>query len=149
MNELWHSCFFFLAVLFHVSVTHIIAHRASLWLQGTPEFVATSQCVHYFEWRTYSACKNNKFTPQKEVRGGCGGKKGGRRRRGDELNLKCQNTVDGREDVRAARDNCEEPHRGIKKNKIKMHCLEKKFFYPQCWSISVSKIRRYGTWSPL
>lgn len=34
---------------------------------GTPEFVASSQCVHYFEWRTYSACKNNKFTPQKEV----------------------------------------------------------------------------------
>lgn len=37
-------------------------------LQGTPEFVAVSQCVHYFEWRTYAACKNNKFKPQKEVR---------------------------------------------------------------------------------
>lgn len=37
-------------------------------LQGTPEFVAVSQCVHYFEWRTYTACKNNKFKPQKEVR---------------------------------------------------------------------------------
>ncbi|TWW69178.1 cation-independent mannose-6-phosphate receptor isoform X1 [Takifugu flavidus] len=34
---------------------------------GTPEFVAVSQCVHYFEWRTYTACKNNKFKPQKEV----------------------------------------------------------------------------------
>uniref|UniRef100_H3CWI6 Insulin-like growth factor 2 receptor n=1 Tax=Tetraodon nigroviridis TaxID=99883 RepID=H3CWI6_TETNG len=34
---------------------------------GTPEFVAVSQCVHYFEWRTYAACKNNKFKPQKEV----------------------------------------------------------------------------------
>lgn len=39
-------------------------------LQGTPEFVAVSQCVHYFEWRTYAACKNNKFKPQKEVGGG-------------------------------------------------------------------------------
>lgn len=29
-----------------------------------------SQCVHYFEWRTYAACKNNKFKPQKEVGGG-------------------------------------------------------------------------------
>ncbi|XP_035535041.1 cation-independent mannose-6-phosphate receptor isoform X1 [Morone saxatilis] len=34
---------------------------------GTPEFVAVSQCVHYFEWRTYAACKNNKFKPNKEV----------------------------------------------------------------------------------
>ncbi|XP_070706018.1 cation-independent mannose-6-phosphate receptor [Pempheris klunzingeri] len=34
---------------------------------GTPEFVAVSQCVHYFEWRTYAACKNDKFKPQKEV----------------------------------------------------------------------------------
>ncbi|XP_060907562.1 cation-independent mannose-6-phosphate receptor [Labrus mixtus] len=34
---------------------------------GTPEFVAVSQCVHYFEWRTYSACKKNKFKPHKEV----------------------------------------------------------------------------------
>nr|XP_019960585.1 PREDICTED: cation-independent mannose-6-phosphate receptor-like [Paralichthys olivaceus] len=34
---------------------------------GTPEFVAVSQCVHYFEWRTYSACKNGKFKPHKEV----------------------------------------------------------------------------------
>lgn len=29
-----------------------------------------SQCVHYFEWRTYAACKNNKFKPKKEVGGG-------------------------------------------------------------------------------
>lgn len=56
------------------SMTHFISRCGSVWLQGTPEFVATSQCVHYFEWRTYSACKNNKFTPQKEV--------GGRRERG-------------------------------------------------------------------
>ncbi|XP_041660412.1 cation-independent mannose-6-phosphate receptor [Cheilinus undulatus] len=34
---------------------------------GTPEFVAVSQCVHYFEWKTYSACKRNKFKPHKEV----------------------------------------------------------------------------------
>ncbi|XP_067429257.1 cation-independent mannose-6-phosphate receptor [Thunnus thynnus] len=34
---------------------------------GTPEFVAVSQCVHYFEWRTYSACKKDKFKPHKEV----------------------------------------------------------------------------------
>lgn len=39
-------------------------------LQGTPEFVAVSQCVHYFEWRTYTACKKDKFKPHKEVRGG-------------------------------------------------------------------------------
>ncbi|XP_034555992.1 cation-independent mannose-6-phosphate receptor [Notolabrus celidotus] len=34
---------------------------------GTPEFVAVSQCVHYFEWKTYSACKKNKFKPHREV----------------------------------------------------------------------------------
>uniref|UniRef100_A0A8D0D7T5 Insulin-like growth factor 2 receptor n=1 Tax=Sander lucioperca TaxID=283035 RepID=A0A8D0D7T5_SANLU len=34
---------------------------------GTPEFVAVSQCVHYFEWRTFAACKKNKFKPHKEV----------------------------------------------------------------------------------
>ncbi|KAF7662089.1 hypothetical protein LDENG_00246530 [Lucifuga dentata] len=34
---------------------------------GTPEFVAVSQCVHYFEWRTYTACKKDKFKPHKEV----------------------------------------------------------------------------------
>ncbi|KAM9338794.1 cation-independent mannose-6-phosphate receptor [Symphorus nematophorus] len=34
---------------------------------GTPEFVAVSQCVHYFEWRTYAACKKDKFKPHKEV----------------------------------------------------------------------------------
>ena len=39
-------------------------------LQGTPEFVAVSQCVHYFEWRTYAACKRDKFKPHKEVCGG-------------------------------------------------------------------------------
>lgn len=39
-------------------------------LQGTPEFVAVSQCVHYFEWRTYAACKSDRFKPHKEVGGG-------------------------------------------------------------------------------
>ncbi|KAJ3606442.1 hypothetical protein NHX12_025963 [Muraenolepis orangiensis] len=34
---------------------------------GTPEFVTVSQCVHYFEWRSYAACKNQKFKPAKEV----------------------------------------------------------------------------------
>uniref|UniRef100_A0A8C6L0H5 Insulin-like growth factor 2 receptor n=6 Tax=Nothobranchius TaxID=28779 RepID=A0A8C6L0H5_NOTFU len=34
---------------------------------GTPEFVALSQCVHYFEWKTYAACKSKKFKPLKEV----------------------------------------------------------------------------------
>lgn len=34
---------------------------------GSPEFVAVAQCVHYFEWRTYAACKNDKFKPHKEV----------------------------------------------------------------------------------
>ncbi|XP_068609541.1 cation-independent mannose-6-phosphate receptor [Brachionichthys hirsutus] len=34
---------------------------------GTPEFVAVSQCVHYFEWRTYAACESDKFKPRKEV----------------------------------------------------------------------------------
>ncbi|KAK2855938.1 hypothetical protein Q5P01_004673 [Channa striata] len=34
---------------------------------GTPEFVAVSQCVHYFEWKTYAACKKDKFKPYKEV----------------------------------------------------------------------------------
>lgn len=34
---------------------------------GTPEFITESQCVHYFEWRTYVACKKGKFKPHKEV----------------------------------------------------------------------------------
>ncbi|XP_075123765.1 cation-independent mannose-6-phosphate receptor isoform X2 [Leptodactylus fuscus] len=34
---------------------------------GTPEFIKYDECVHYFEWRTYSACKKNKFKPNKEV----------------------------------------------------------------------------------
>ncbi|CAL1586585.1 unnamed protein product [Knipowitschia caucasica] len=34
---------------------------------GTPEFVASAQCVHYFEWRTYAACKKDTFKPHKEV----------------------------------------------------------------------------------
>uniref|UniRef100_A0A3B4B5Q6 MRH domain-containing protein n=1 Tax=Periophthalmus magnuspinnatus TaxID=409849 RepID=A0A3B4B5Q6_9GOBI len=34
---------------------------------GTPEFVAAAQCVHYFEWRTYLACKKDTFKPHKEV----------------------------------------------------------------------------------
>uniref|UniRef100_W5NFE2 Insulin-like growth factor 2 receptor n=1 Tax=Lepisosteus oculatus TaxID=7918 RepID=W5NFE2_LEPOC len=34
---------------------------------GTPEFVTVSECVYYFEWRTYVACKKDKFKPHKEV----------------------------------------------------------------------------------
>ncbi|XP_071019066.1 cation-independent mannose-6-phosphate receptor-like [Oncorhynchus clarkii lewisi] len=34
---------------------------------GTPEFVTVAQCVHYFEWRTYAACKKDKYKPNKEV----------------------------------------------------------------------------------
>ncbi|KAG7460969.1 hypothetical protein MATL_G00204630 [Megalops atlanticus] len=34
---------------------------------GTPEFVTESKCVHYFEWRTYVACRKDKFKPHKEV----------------------------------------------------------------------------------
>ncbi|XP_064196429.1 cation-independent mannose-6-phosphate receptor [Anguilla rostrata] len=34
---------------------------------GTPEFVTVSECVHYFEWRTYVACKKDMFKPHKEV----------------------------------------------------------------------------------
>ncbi|XP_016329709.1 cation-independent mannose-6-phosphate receptor-like [Sinocyclocheilus anshuiensis] len=34
---------------------------------GTPEFVTISECVHYFEWRTYAACRHDKFKPHKEV----------------------------------------------------------------------------------
>uniref|UniRef100_A0A6Q2XKG2 Insulin-like growth factor 2 receptor n=1 Tax=Esox lucius TaxID=8010 RepID=A0A6Q2XKG2_ESOLU len=34
---------------------------------GTPEFVTVAQCVHYFEWRTYVACKKQKYKPNKEV----------------------------------------------------------------------------------
>ncbi|MGH0163075.1 UNVERIFIED_CONTAM: hypothetical protein FKN15_044134 [Acipenser sinensis] len=34
---------------------------------GTPEFTTVSECVHYFEWRTYVACKKEKFKPHKEV----------------------------------------------------------------------------------
>ncbi|XP_069788171.1 cation-independent mannose-6-phosphate receptor [Narcine bancroftii] len=34
---------------------------------GTPEFVTTSECVHYFEWKTYVTCKKSTFNPVKEV----------------------------------------------------------------------------------
>uniref|UniRef100_H3ANU0 MRH domain-containing protein n=2 Tax=Latimeria chalumnae TaxID=7897 RepID=H3ANU0_LATCH len=34
---------------------------------GTPEFVTSSACVHYFEWRTFVACRNDVFKPKKEV----------------------------------------------------------------------------------
>ncbi|XP_038659271.1 cation-independent mannose-6-phosphate receptor isoform X2 [Scyliorhinus canicula] len=34
---------------------------------GSPEFVATSDCVHYFEWKTFVACKKSTFNPKKEV----------------------------------------------------------------------------------
>ncbi|XP_064014257.1 cation-independent mannose-6-phosphate receptor [Pogoniulus pusillus] len=34
---------------------------------GTPEFVMATECVHYFEWRTFVACKKDLFKPMKEV----------------------------------------------------------------------------------
>lgn len=34
---------------------------------GTPEFVMTAGCVHYFEWRTSAACKKDIFKANKEV----------------------------------------------------------------------------------
>ncbi|XP_051868030.1 cation-independent mannose-6-phosphate receptor [Pristis pectinata] len=34
---------------------------------GTPEFVTTSECVHYFEWKTFVACKKSTFNPIKEI----------------------------------------------------------------------------------
>ncbi|XP_048456907.1 cation-independent mannose-6-phosphate receptor-like [Rhincodon typus] len=34
---------------------------------GSPEFVTTSECVHYFEWKTFVACKKSTFNPHKEV----------------------------------------------------------------------------------
>uniref|UniRef100_A0A250YMQ6 Cation-independent mannose-6-phosphate receptor n=1 Tax=Castor canadensis TaxID=51338 RepID=A0A250YMQ6_CASCN len=34
---------------------------------GTPEFVTATECVHYFEWRTTSACKKDIFKANKEV----------------------------------------------------------------------------------
>lgn len=65
-----------------VYILDLISVKLSVWLvfpvlsacvQGTPEFVAVSQCVHYFEWKTYVACKKDKFKPHKEVGGGGGG----------------------------------------------------------------------------
>lgn len=35
--------------------------------QGSPEFVTSFECVHYFEWRTSLACKKNLFTSAEEV----------------------------------------------------------------------------------
>ncbi|XP_053316140.1 cation-independent mannose-6-phosphate receptor [Spea bombifrons] len=34
---------------------------------GTPEFVTSEECVIYFEWRTFVACKKDIFKPAKEV----------------------------------------------------------------------------------
>nr|XP_033791685.1 cation-independent mannose-6-phosphate receptor [Geotrypetes seraphini] len=34
---------------------------------GTPEFVTSSQCVHYFAWRTSAACKKDTYKAIKEV----------------------------------------------------------------------------------
>lgn len=48
--------------------TTFLTHVPVFVLQGTPEFVTVSQCVHYFEWKTYAACKKDKFKPHKEVR---------------------------------------------------------------------------------
>lgn len=34
---------------------------------GSPEFVTSDDCVHYFEWKTFVACKKDLFKPIKEV----------------------------------------------------------------------------------
>ncbi|CAN9507985.1 unnamed protein product [Ophioblennius macclurei] len=34
---------------------------------GTPELVAVSQCVHYLEWKSYTACRRGAFRPHAEV----------------------------------------------------------------------------------
>uniref|UniRef100_A0A8D0GH90 Insulin like growth factor 2 receptor n=1 Tax=Sphenodon punctatus TaxID=8508 RepID=A0A8D0GH90_SPHPU len=34
---------------------------------GTPEFVTSTDCVHYFEWRTFVACRKDLFKPKKEL----------------------------------------------------------------------------------
>ncbi|XP_013921730.1 PREDICTED: cation-independent mannose-6-phosphate receptor [Thamnophis sirtalis] len=34
---------------------------------GSPEFVTSFECVHYFEWRTFLACKKDLFTSTDEV----------------------------------------------------------------------------------
>lgn len=34
---------------------------------GTPEFVTSSGCVHYFEWRTSAVCKKDTFKAEKEI----------------------------------------------------------------------------------
>uniref|UniRef100_A0A8C4YSS2 Insulin like growth factor 2 receptor n=1 Tax=Gopherus evgoodei TaxID=1825980 RepID=A0A8C4YSS2_9SAUR len=34
---------------------------------GTPELVTATECVHYFEWRTFIACKKGSFKAKKEV----------------------------------------------------------------------------------
>ncbi|XP_034964504.2 cation-independent mannose-6-phosphate receptor isoform X1 [Zootoca vivipara] len=34
---------------------------------GSPEFVTSTSCVHYFEWKTYVACKKDLFKPTEEV----------------------------------------------------------------------------------
>ncbi|XP_029965640.1 LOW QUALITY PROTEIN: cation-independent mannose-6-phosphate receptor [Salarias fasciatus] len=34
---------------------------------GSPELVAVSQCVHYFEWKSYTACRKDSFKPHTEV----------------------------------------------------------------------------------
>ncbi|XP_061480276.1 cation-independent mannose-6-phosphate receptor isoform X2 [Rhineura floridana] len=34
---------------------------------GSPEFVTSTDCVHYFEWKTFVACKKDLFKPTKEV----------------------------------------------------------------------------------
>ncbi|CAM5101789.1 unnamed protein product [Eretmochelys imbricata] len=34
---------------------------------GSPELVTATECVHYFEWRTFIACKKDSFKAKKEV----------------------------------------------------------------------------------
>uniref|UniRef100_I3KFD8 Insulin-like growth factor 2 receptor n=1 Tax=Oreochromis niloticus TaxID=8128 RepID=I3KFD8_ORENI len=58
--------------LLRISALMSHSYRLALFVHalifyGTPEFVTVSQCVHYFEWKTYAACKKDKFKPHKEV----------------------------------------------------------------------------------
>ncbi|XP_068926465.1 cation-independent mannose-6-phosphate receptor [Petaurus breviceps papuanus] len=50
------------ATTVHSSITFLCGKTL-----GTPEFVTSTKCVHYFEWRTTVACKKDTFKANKEV----------------------------------------------------------------------------------
>ncbi|ETE66246.1 hypothetical protein L345_07977, partial [Ophiophagus hannah] len=64
-------------LLLEFNTTQICSKRSHTWQSnihfycgktlGSPEFVTSFECVHYFEWRTFHACKKNLFTSAKEV----------------------------------------------------------------------------------